>query len=57
MLAGAQHCVPQPAAQGHPVAWSAGALLPFAAPWQRLKSGEGPAATDSGNSSACRAMT
>ena len=52
-----QHCVPQPAAQGQPVAWpSPECGLAEADDTQRLKSGA-PAATDSGSSSACSATT
>jgi len=56
MLAGAQHCMPQPAAQGHPDL-SSGAPPLLAALWQRRKSGDGAAPTDNGNNRACSAMT
>jgi hypothetical protein len=52
-----QHCVPQPAAQGHPVAWLPDGCEPSADAAQRLEENEAPAATDSGSSSACSATT
>ena len=55
-IAWTQHCVPHPAAQEHPVAWPAPECgLAEADDAHRLASGA-PAATDSGNSSACNAM-
>jgi hypothetical protein len=54
-----QHCVPQPAAQGQPASWLAGGGEPStdSAAVQRLESNALPAATDNGNSKACKATT
>ena len=52
-----QHCAPQPAAQGHPVAWpSPECGLAGPAEAHRLASGGG-GATDNGNNNACSATT
>lgn len=54
----AQHCIPQPAAQGQPLPWPAGACeLPSETAAHRLVAKGLAAAIDSGNSKACSATT
>ncbi len=54
-----QHCMPQPAAQGQPLSWPAGACeaMSEAATAHRLDAKGLAAAIDSGNSKACNATT
>ena len=54
-----QHCIPQLAAQGHPLSWPAGAdeRSTEAAAAHRLDVNGLPAATESGNSTACKVIT
>jgi hypothetical protein len=56
-MACAQHCIPQPTAQGQPLSWLTGVCILSAADTQRLLIKGLAAATDSGNSNACSATT